>query len=198
MPYGDIGFNIGKNSSGGDNLTNHPNRENIVERIVSSMKKRNLEMGEDGRRIKWGRIGIDNPNYGNKWTSENRQRASEFMKKLYESGNGNFSNRMGRTNREIYGDKIAEEISKKISFHASQRVGDKNPFYNKKHTDETKEIIRKMAIGKKPSNRIKLSIDGVIYDSYHDASKELNIPIVTIRWRCLSKNPKFDNYTLIR
>ena len=55
-----------------------------------------------------------------------------------------------------------------------------------------------MAIGKKPSNRIKLSIDGVIYDSYHDASKELNIPIVTIRWRCLSKNPKFDNYTLIR
>jgi len=141
MPYGDIGFNIGKNSSGGDNLTNHPNRENIVERIVSSMKKRNLEMGEDGRRIKWGRIGIDNPNYGNKWTSENRQRASEFMKKLYESGNGNFSNRMGRTNREIYGDKIAEEISKKISFHASQRVGIKIHFIIKNTPMKQKKLF---------------------------------------------------------
>ena len=40
----------------------------------------------------------------------------------------------------------------------------------------------------------KITIDNVVYESYHDASKKLNIPIVTIRWRCLSNNPKFINY----
>jgi len=27
--------------------------------------------------------------------------------------------------------------------------------------------------------------------------KDKEIPVVTIRWRCLSKNKKFDNYILI-
>jgi len=53
------------------------------------------------------------------------------------------------------------------------------------------------AIGRKPSNRVKVSIDDIIYESYNDASKELVLPVVTIRWRCLSSNPNFSNYLLI-
>jgi hypothetical protein len=84
-----------------------------------------------------------------------------------------------------------------LSIFASQRTGDKNPFFNKKHKLESKDKISIANKGKKPNNRIKISINDIIYDSYHDASKALNIPIVTIRWRCLSKNPNFINYKLI-
>jgi hypothetical protein len=37
-------------------------------------------------------------------------------------------------------------------------------------------------------------IDNVEYRSAGEASKLLNIPTVTIRWRVISKNKKFDNY----
>jgi hypothetical protein len=37
-------------------------------------------------------------------------------------------------------------------------------------------------------------IDEVEYRSAGEASKILNIPMVTIRWRVKSKNKKFDNY----
>lgn len=55
----------------------------------------------------------------------------------------------------------------------------------------------KKELGKKPPNRIRCVIDGVTYDSYHDASKDLGIPIVTVRYRCaVSKNVKFKNWHL--
>lgn len=37
----------------------------------------------------------------------------------------------------------SEETRKKLSEMAKKRTGEKNPFYNKKHTEETKEKIRK-------------------------------------------------------
>jgi uncharacterized protein (DUF4415 family) len=103
----------------------------------------------------------------------------------------------GKTNKELFGEEKAKEISEKLSNLASERTGEKNPFYNKKHTKETKEKIGKANKGRKPNNRVKISIDDEIYDSYSDASKELNISPFTIRWRCLSANPKFINYKLI-
>jgi hypothetical protein len=41
---------------------------------------------------------------------------------------------------------------------------------------------------------IPIIIDGVEYRSAGEASKILKIPMVTIRWRVISKNKKFDNY----
>jgi hypothetical protein len=37
-------------------------------------------------------------------------------------------------------------------------------------------------------------IDNVEYRSAGEASKILNIPMATIRWRVKSKNKKFENY----
>lgn len=188
-------FNIGKQSSGGDNLTKNPNKEEIINKIKKTINDNISSMTEEERKEKWGRgFGEKNPNYGNKWTEEMREIASKREK---NNINNPLKNRENKTNIELYGEKKAKEISEKLSKFASQRIGEKNHFYGKEHNEETKEKISFANKGKKPNNRIKLSINDVIYDSYHDASKELNIPIVTIRWRCLSKNPNFINYKLI-
>jgi group I intron endonuclease len=186
----EVGFNIGKNASGGDNLTNNPNRENIIERMKKTLKENIENMSEEERKEKWGRYGKDNPNYGKKMSNE----LKEIIKK---ANKGRSPINKGKTNEELYGVERSKEISKKLSEHASKRKGEKNPFYNKKHSDEVKEKIGKANKGRKPKNRIKLSIDDKIFDSYHDASKELGISYVTIRWRCLSNNSKFENYKLI-
>lgn len=190
QPFNENGFNIGKKASGGDNLTNNPNRENIIDRMTKTLNLTISKMSEDERKNKWARIGILNPNYG-------KNCSEEIKVKISLNNKGRVPNNKGKTNKELYGDIKAQEISEKISKFASERIGEKNPFFNKHHSDETKEKIREKAIGRKPVNRIKISIDGIIYESYNDASKKLGLPVVTIRWRCLSNNPKFYNFFII-
>jgi group I intron endonuclease len=73
------------------------------------------------------------------------------------------------------------------------------------HTEETKEKLSKLKKGiKNPEhskfmvennpNNVKISVDGVIYDSIVGASKELNISKHTIKGRLNSSNEKFKNW----
>jgi len=55
-------YNIGS-VGGGDNLTNNPNREEIIKKIVSSMKERVSKMTEQERKDRWGQPGDNNPNW---------------------------------------------------------------------------------------------------------------------------------------
>lgn len=43
-------YNIGLESSGGDNLTNNPNREDIISRIKNTLHKKYDEMSVDERK----------------------------------------------------------------------------------------------------------------------------------------------------
>jgi len=75
------------------------------------------------------------------------------------------------------------------------RSGKNNPFYNKSHSEETKQKLSKKLQGKYVGDQNKpISINGIEYRSAGEASKNLNIPMVTIRWRVLSKNLKFKEY----
>lgn len=195
-PY-EFGFNVGKDASGGDNITFNPNRDDIICRITNTINEKILKMSDEEKKEKWGKLGELNPNYGKKWSHEMRENMSVRMKDIADKGLIFFQINKGKTNIELYGEEKALEISEKLSKYASERIGDKNHFYNKKHSDESKSKMREKQLGIKPPNRVKIEIDGIIYDSYHDASKALNIHITTIRHRCLSKNSKFDNYKLI-
>ena len=75
------------------------------------------------------------------------------------------------------------------------RSNDNNPFFGKQHTDEYKKksSFRMKGVYNGEQN-IPIIIDGVEYRSSGEASKILNIPMTTIRWRVLSKNPKYKNY----
>ena len=44
---------------------------------------------------------------------------------------------------------------------------------------------------------MQIEVFGKTYYSYHEASKELDIPITAVRWRCMSKNKKFTDYKIL-
>ena len=92
--------------------------------------------------------------------------------------------------------KIKNKINGKI--YIGQQCNDKsginNPFYNKKHTEETIKVLSEKRKGKIPSNVTPVIIDDVIYGSLAEASRKLEIPSPTILWRIKSNNKKYDNY----
>lgn len=171
-------YNIGKSARGGDNLTNNPRRDEIVKSMASSLKARMSEMSVDERKIKFGKSGERNGMFGRTHTPEVRKFLSDNMR--------------GRIPRS--GFKLSEQQKAKLSAKAKLRIGEKNPFFGKRHSEATRNIISEKAMGRIPSNALPIIINGVWYSSYGDASRKLNIPIVTIRWRIISKNVKFREW----
>lgn len=171
-------YNIHYNNSGGDLLTHHPNRTEIIEKMTRTITELNNNMTKEERQQKYGQSGEANGMYGRTHTDEVKKRISEL-----KTGN-------------IYckGKKASDETRHKMSIVASQRIGDANPFFGKHHSEETKQKIREANKGRLPPNTTQLVIDNVHYNSLADASRELDIPVPTILWRLKSKNKKFDNY----
>jgi hypothetical protein len=84
-----------------------------------------------------------------------------------------------------------------MSENAKLKIGEKNPFFGKHHSEETIQKIKEKNKGRLPPNTITISIDGKIYISMTEASRQLNIPTPTILWRLKSNNPKFVNYKYV-
>jgi group I intron endonuclease len=186
-------YNIGLKSSGGDNLTNHPNRDEIIQKMSDGVRERYLNWSDDERKTYSEKYNGDkNPNFGKNWTDGMKEvarlRSTEYFK-IHDVFN------KGKKIDEIYGEEKAEEIRKKISIFASTRIGEKNPFFGKSHSEEYKKNASEKRKGKYYGEQnISFLIDDKEYESLGIASKELNIPITTIRWRLKSKNEKFINY----
>lgn len=186
-------YNIGKNSSGGDNLTNHPNRKNIINKIIIGIKNRYNNFSEE----EWIELsnrnkGDKNPNFNNKWNDESKENMKLKMIEYYKN---NIPFMKGKTYEELYDCDKAKKLRDNLSKCASEKIGEKNPFYNRHHTEETKKKLSENQLGKyNGQQNIPFIINGIDYDSLGKASKELNIPMTTIRWRIKSKNPKYINY----
>lgn len=187
-------YNISRSSSGGDNLSNNPNKLEIIEKIKNgTILRYEMESIEDKKKRSNNLVGEKNPNYGKKWSDEKRNRMS-FQRK------GIPSNRKGKSYEEIYGEDKAnilkEESSKRMK---NNLVGEKNGFFGKKHSDENLKFFsesQKNKPSKGMSNRLKpFYIDGVLYYTLIEASKKLDIKYLTIRNRLISK--KFINYVYI-
>lgn len=73
--------------------------------------------------------------------------------------------------------------------------GNKNHFYGKHHSEETKEKIRQSNLGKYNGSQEKIVIiENIEYKSLSEASRILNINASTILFRIKSKNKRFINY----
>ena len=139
-------------------------------------------MSLEDRKEKFGRCGEKNGMYGKTHTEEVRQKFSGLKK----------------GNTYCKGKKLSDETKQKLSnIRKNNYTGEDNPFFGKHHTDETKQKIREKNKGKLPPNTMKISIDGNIFISMTEASRQLDIPTPTILWRVKSKNPKFDNYKYV-
>lgn len=166
-------YNLSKKASGGDLLSYHPNRDFIIRKISKSLIDNSSKMTKEEKIIKWARYGSDNPNFKHGNTLIDIF-CSECNKKL----------------KTIY---VENKIYLCTSCNAKGRTKEKNPFYGKTHTDEFKKKLSEKMKGK-PNTRDskKVSIDGIIYNSYTEASKILGCTTSTISNRV--KNIKFINY----
>jgi len=93
------------------------------------------------------------------------------------------------------GKKIAS--SSETCSSCRDRSSEKNPFYNKTHTDETRKTLSEKRMGKKPQNIKKIFIFGNIYNGLTEASTKTGIKGTTIWHRIHSKNKKYENYKYI-
>ena len=172
-------YNLHYNSSGGDLLTFHPDREQIIEKRAIEQKKRNSELTpEEYKRRFCTKTGEKNGMYGRTHTDEVKRLFSEMHK--------------GNTYR--LGKKASQETKEKMSVIASERLGEKNPFFGKHHSEESKQKIREKSKGRRPPNVREVIIDGETYISATDAAKELNVCVATILHRIKSPNPKYTKY----
>ena len=175
-------YNIGLGTFGGDNLTRHPNKANIVQRMMQTNAKRMEKMSVEERKAMFGKPGQLNGMYGRTHTEEVRRALSERKLGVPNPGAGTH---------------LTEDGRRRMSEYAKSRTGVRNHFFGKQHSEETRKKLAKKQVGKKPPNRLKVSIDGVVYDSYHDASMALGKNVTVIRWRALSKNPKYVDWFLV-
>jgi group I intron endonuclease len=161
-------YNIGKQANGGDNLTNHPNKTAIINKIKFKINKNIENMSPEERKRKFSRPMEKNPNW--------------------KGGSS--------INYCLCGKQIAPE--NKYCIKCLPRKGENNPFYNKKHSENTKKIMSVQRKGKyNGTQNIKFKIDNIEYFSLGDAHNKLSIPIPTILYRLKSNNPKFNNYNYI-
>lgn len=161
-------YNIGLLASGGDNLSNNPNKNIIIEKI----KKGSID-----------------------WVNSlsDEEKKEKYSKPLDK--NSNWKGGISFVYCLVCGKKI-HQYAKYCKKHVVyDREKEKNSFYGKTHTDEFKKKLSELRKGKYNGNQNKtIIVDDVEYNSYGEASKLLNIPLATIRWRVLSKNPKYKNY----
>lgn len=187
--YKDVIYNVSdKADFGGDLLSNNPNKELIIENIKNSLCKFHSSLSKEEKILKYGNRGNKNGMYGKHHTNESKLKMSENHKGI-EPYNKN-------KKYEVYmGEEKAKEVKQKLSDIAKLRTGDKNPFYGKHHSNETKEKLKKINLGKKPVNCKKVEIDGVIYESVTEASRQLGVCPATIIYRIKSKN--FEEYKYV-
>lgn len=104
------GYNVGS-AGGGDNLTNNPNKDDIIKRRTHTQKNNISFMTEEERKEKWGRPGESNPRY-----KDGSARKICPVCQVIEIAGG------------------AKSCMKCQTY---DRAGEKNSFFGKKHTEET-------------------------------------------------------------
>lgn len=176
-------YNVSKKASGGDLISYHPRNDDFRKLQSKLTKERYANMSiEERNKLSEKMKGENNPNFGNRWGDEQRLKASERMKN--SKSNCSFFHKIkGKTFEEFYGEEKAKEIKNKLSVSFSKRVGEKNSFYGKHHSEETKKIISEKRKGVKPINCKKVLHNGIIYESANECAKKLDLKNVTVSYR---------------
>ena len=158
--------------------------ENIdyIKKVLNVNEKINLESDEEKIALSERMKGEKNPNYGHRWSKEVREKVSKHWKNYYLTHKSYIK---GKTFEEVFGEEKSKELRQKISENASKRIGEKNPFYGRHHSEKTKDTIRQKRLGKKNvACSKKILVDNVIYESVDDCATKLGIKFSTVAYRC--------------
>lgn len=173
-------YNVSPCSSGGDIISGHPERKDIIGRMKNSLVRHFEAMSPAERQEVYGLSGERNGMYGRSHTPEARRKISKHLRGLDLRGE--------RSHR--FGVKASEETRRKLSQVASERTGEANPFYGKHHSEATRAKLSKQRKGKKPTNMRPILADGVRYESVTEAARQLGVTPALIVYRL--KSAKYD------
>lgn len=164
---------MSKVSGGGDNISYHPDRQDICQKHRDNWIKMKNKMNE--------------------------QQYSDYCEKRFSQPGQKNGRWKGGISSEPFicqcGKIVKTNVGQLCCNKCRDRTKEKNPFFGKKHSEQfltRKSETRKLNPYKKPSNTLKVIIDGVLYQSQSEASKKLGCTIATISNRI--KNPRFQNY----
>jgi group I intron endonuclease len=176
----DLLLNICLTAKGGDNLTRHPNRDEIIEKIYVGLMNRMRLMTSLEKKQLFGKPGSSNPMWGKTHSDEVKKRISDAHK--------------GITRRSGYN--LSDDHRRLISELAKARTGEKNGFYGKKHSDESKKrMSESMKLLKLvPTNVRKVIIDGVEHESVSAAARALKVSPALIIYRLCSQKERYAGY----
>lgn len=88
-----------------------------------------------------------------------------------------------------------DSFRKKQSEKAKTRVGDKNPFYGRSHTKETKEYLSRTFMGREHNSEAEpVVINGKKYRTLKEAGDALGLHQTTVLHRVRSDKPVFINW----
>lgn len=201
-------YNIGKQATGGDTLSNHPHKKEIQKRKGESIRQTRLAMSEQERSEKYGRHGEHNGMFGKTHTDEVKTKLSQLAKeRMVVSQDGSVmgvigSARKGKTNEQTFGKEKAETISATLSNHGRKRIGEKNPFFGKHHTDEYKQNAAERRKAKHAAMTVwdklehpqmkPICIDGILYFGVSEAAKALGCTPGNVTYKL--KSSKYPHY----
>lgn len=168
-------LNIGKHTRGGDNLSRHPNRLEVIARTSATLKKQVAALGPDGRQAKYGQPGEKN----GMWRRAHTAAAKEKIR-IQARGNRNSA---GREMPQAQRERLAEQ--------ARQRTGSANGFFGRSHSAESRSRMGP-ALGTLPTSRRPLQIDGQNYTSIKRAMLALGLSRYVIKQRLA--DPAFSTY----
>lgn len=167
-------YNTSRVAGGGNLISYHPNRDKIINKMKISLNKRYESMTEEERKVIYG-------SHENGMKGRSHTKESKIKIGIKQIGNS-YAKGVIRT----------PEHRAKLSKIASQRTGEKNHFYGKKHSEETKQKLSEKMKGKLPPNTKPVMIDNVQYLSASEASRKLGVTTATVINRI--KSSKFPTY----
>lgn len=156
-------YNIGP-VGGGDNLTNHPLRDEIIAKMTKTVKANMEALGPEGRSAKYGKLGEDNSNW-----------------------RGGISRSFCSCGKE-------KALTAKVCGSCRDRTGENNPFFGKTHSAETRKKISEAAKGRVPSNTRAVMVEGTEYPSVTAAAKAYGVVPGTMVYRLKSCSPKWSKF----
>ena len=172
-------LNVGLHVKGGDNLTRNPRRDEIIKQRTETQLRNYEDMGVAVRREKWGRSGRDNPMFDRTHSEEARKRIAE-------------AHSTPEAAKRLASYKTTDKYRQAMSDAASRRVGEKNTFFGKTHSEESKEKIRRAKLGSRPSNAQRVCVNGIEYNSVREACEKVGISYPTMIKRLKSDDTNYS------
>lgn len=146
----------------------------------------------------YNKVGEDDFSFYYEECPENELITSELNILKKHASNDKCVNMVDGSNSWVLNPKLKNKVDKfkiKVSNSAKKRVGELNPFYGKKHSDKTKEILREKSTSRvNKVQRDPIIINGILYDSMTIASEITGVHITTISFRVNSKKEIFKNW----